>query len=346
MPRSPKPRTIVIAGAGSIGATTAYVLARAGHRVTVLDPATLGDNASGVAAGMLAPAFESLFDPASQGRFALLAAARDHWLPLADEIGLPLARDGALALGTDADLEQWIADLATVGARSRPAQLPSGRPAVFTPDDWRLDPAAALARLRAQAERRGARYAAARVTAFAGGLVEIEPGAPLAADALVVATGAAVSPLAPELAVLTPVKGHILRAADDFPAAPVLRARGAYLCRTGAEAILGATMEAGRDDLRVDPAVVERLLADAAELTAGIGAVDWRASVGVRAATPDGLPLVGQSRAPGVILAVGARRNGWLLAPMIAAAVLDTVEGRAGARAALFDPARFGVTPG
>ena len=33
-------------------------------------------------------------------------------------------------------------------------------------------------------------------------------------------------------------------------------------------------------------------------------------AAGVRAATPDGLPLVGFSRTPGVILAVGARRNG------------------------------------
>jgi glycine oxidase len=62
----------------------------------------------------------------------------------------------------------------------------------------------------------------------------------------------------------------------------------------------------------------------------------------VRAATPDGLPLAGPSRSdPSIILAVGARRNGWLLAPLVAGMVLDAVEGRAGPHAALFDPARF-----
>ena len=51
---------IVVAGAGAIGRAVALALVRAGHRVTVVDP--LGANASGVAAGMLAPAFEALFD--------------------------------------------------------------------------------------------------------------------------------------------------------------------------------------------------------------------------------------------------------------------------------------------
>jgi glycine oxidase len=63
---------------------------------------------------------------------------------------------------------------------------------------------------------------------------------------------------------------------------------------------------------------------------------------GVRAATPDGLPLVGPSAAPGVLLAVGARRNGWLLAPLVAKVVAAYVTGRdTGRYAAQFDPRRF-----
>jgi glycine oxidase len=149
------------------------------------------------------------------------------------------------------------------------------------------------------------------------------------------------------LDVLTPIKGHILRAAGAFAPAPVVRARGAYLCRSEGEAVLGATMEAGRDDSAVDEALVERLLAAAAPLTAGLGPVAWRAAAGVRAATPDGLPLAGAGARAGVILAVGARRNGWLLAPLIAGAVLDAALGRApGAAAARFDPRRLASSPG
>ncbi|PXA83940.1 D-amino-acid oxidase, partial [Caulobacter sp. D5] len=64
--------------------------------------------------------------------------------------------------------------------------------------------------------------------------------------------------------------------------------------------------------------------------------------VGVRASTPDGLPLVGESRTAGVILAAGARRNGWLLAPLVADMVAAYLTGAdPGEDAAAFDPRRF-----
>jgi glycine oxidase len=126
----------------------------------------------------------------------------------------------------------------------------------------------------------------------------------------------------------------------------VVRARGVYLCTAAGEAVLGATMESGVADAAVDPALARRLLDAAAPLAGLLGdPARWRAAAGVRAATPDGLPLVGAGGAADVILAVGARRNGWLLAPLIAGAVLDAVEGRAPAGAAArFDPRRLAAT--
>ena len=44
---------VTVAGAGALGLCIALELARAGRHVTVCDPAPVGDNASGVAAGML-----------------------------------------------------------------------------------------------------------------------------------------------------------------------------------------------------------------------------------------------------------------------------------------------------
>jgi glycine oxidase len=65
-------------------------------------------------------------------------------------------------------------------------------------------------------------------------------------------------------------------------------------------------------------------------------------AAGVRAATPDGLPMVGASSASGVLVAAGARRNGWLLAPLVAQLIAACVTGRdPGPYAAKLDPRRF-----
>lgn len=348
---------IVVAGAGAIGGAIAYGLARAGHRVTVVDPAPIGGNASGIAAGMLAPAFETLFDKSSGESFELLAAARDLWPGLAGEIGGGLIRGGALAVGPRGEVEAWAARLADFGARRQvlgPGEaaqmIPGLRPgdwAVFSPEDWRLDPLSTLRSLRSAAEGLGARFVAGEVVGWGAGRAEIDGAAALAADTLVVATGAArgLAGVVPELQQLTPVKGHILRAAAPWAEGPVVRAPGVYLCRRPGEAILGATMEPGRADTDIDAGVVAGLVARAERLAPGLGALAWRAAAGVRAASPDGLPLVGASRTADVILAVGARRNGWLLAPLMAEAVLAAVGGAESAWAALFAPDRFGAPP-
>lgn len=335
-------RSVVVAGAGAIGRTAAYVLARAGHAVTVVDPDPAGGRASRVAAGMLAPAFESLFD--DRERYELLREALGLWPPLAREIDLPIARDGAMAVGTRPQAVAWEAELTALGAEAGLRDLGHGQWGAFCGEDCQLDAEAALERLRLSAQHERVRHVVGRVAGFADGEVEIAGAAPILADRLVIATGAdlGLAALAPELTRLTPIKGHILRAPGDCVAAPALRAPGVYLCRTSHGVILGASMEVGQADTKVDAAVVDRLLASGARLAQGLGDLAWTASAGVRAATPDGLPMVGAGSTPGVILAVGARRNGWLLAPMIAEVVLAAVERRPRSRIGeQFDPHRF-----
>ena len=337
----PGARSIVVAGAGAIGRTVGYVLARAGHAVTVVDPDPDGGRASRIAAGMLAPAFESLFD--GGGHFAMLREALGRWEPLSREIGLPIARDGAMAVGTRTQAEGWAAELAGLGVDAALRDLGGGRWAAFSDLDCQLDAETALRLLQRAAEPLGAWYVTGRVRGFAGGVVDIEGAEPIAIDALVIATGAdqSLAPLAPELANLTPIKGHILRGARASSGSAVVRTPAVYVCRTPRGVILGATMEVGLADTTVDPAVVERLLADGVRLSEDLSRLTWTAAAGVRAATPDGLPMVGASTTPNVILAVGARRNGWLLAPMIADVVLGAVEGRpASPIAERFDPKR------
>ena len=75
---------VAVAGAGALGSLCALLLARAGARVTWLDPCLDQDgrttpNASAVAAGMLAPACEALFDPISPGR-STCCAKPETWV--------------------------------------------------------------------------------------------------------------------------------------------------------------------------------------------------------------------------------------------------------------------------
>jgi len=314
---------VTVAGAGALGLTIALALAQAGARVTVHDPAAPGDNASGVAAGMLAPAFEAALDPVSADDFDLLLAARDLWPAMAETAGIDLDRSGAAYYGEH--IGAVAARLKALGAQ---AGVYGDR--VYTREDWRLSPRVALAALRSAAERAGVRFEPAPA------------GPPADGETLVLATGAEGAGLAPELALLEPIKGHILRLSGGPDIGPVIRGDGIYICPDPAGAIVGATMERGLADRAVDPARVAALRAAAQELLPELADLTATVETGVRAATADGLPLVGFSAAPNVILAVGARRNGWLLAPLVARTVAAYLAGEdPGPYAARLDPRRF-----
>jgi glycine oxidase len=163
----------------------------------------------------------------------------------------------------------------------------------------------------------------------------------LEADVLIQATG-------PGSGDLAPIKGQILRFPGAGPAhGPVVRGEGVYVAPSAFGAVVGATMEEGRADRDIDPEAVARLAAGARRLFPALEAAGVEARAGVRAATPDGLPLVGPSATEEglvarVLVARGARRNGWLLAPLVAEVLLDRLTGRpVSVAAAAFDPGRF-----
>jgi glycine oxidase len=324
---------IAVAGAGAFGLAAALRLAQEGLGVTVFDPAPPGTNASGVAAGMLAPVSEALFDPISRDHLALMRRARDLWRDFADTLGITLSRAGVRIEGSDA----WRAEIA-----KRLEQLGVAA-SDFIDEDWRLEARSALATLRAAAARSGVAFDAGAVVAFEPGALTLGDGRVEAFDVLVLATGPGVRDgrIAPETAALAPIKGQLLRAPQLDDDAAVVRGEGVYLAPGEALAI-GATMEAGRDDLIPDAAATQALRRAAQALRPALDLDQAAVAVGVRATTPDGLPLVGWSRAPGVMLAVGARRNGWLFAPLVADMVAAYLtDDNPGPDAAAFDPRRF-----
>ena len=321
---------VVVAGAGVFGASIAFVLAKAGARVTLVDPAPIGANASGVAAGMLAPVFESLFEDGPEC-FARLIDARDDWPAFAAATAISINKPGALAVTRDkATLADWVARLGKIGAsfvirsqaevaRTRP-DLAEGLFGVETWDDWRLEAQAALNALLSAVKAAGADLRQTSVTDFTAGEATLGDGSSLEADALVIATGAnaGLVRLAPELADLMPIKGHILEVIGAKVAPYVVRFEGGYICPTPTGCFVGATMEQGRSDVSIEPEKVELLRENAARYAPVLRTESFVARAGVRAATVTGWPLIGKSGTPGVWLAVGARRNGWLLAPRIA----------------------------
>jgi glycine oxidase len=315
---------VTVAGAGVLGLASALALADAGCRVTVFDPAPEA-SASAVAAGMVAPVFEAVLDREAAAHADLLLAARDLWPALAARSGVAVDRSGAMAVGA----ETWLADVQAglIGLGFHGIDLPRRtaealapglsedvRHALLVREDWHIEPGAALAALRAAGEAAGVSFRRKRA---------LDAGE---ADWLVVATGAdrGLADVAPELVQLSPIKGHILRIAGAPHGRLSVRGEGV-------------------SDLTPDPAKAARLLAAGAQLFAHLRGERPQIFTGVRGTTPDGLPLVGPSAAPRVIVAAGARRNGWLLAPMVARVVAACVTGGdAGPFAARFAPGRFG----
>ena len=332
---------VIVAGAGALGLSTALTLADAGCQVSVCDPSDRSQ-ASSVAAGMLAPVFEVALDAETTGDLDLLLAARNLWPGLAARIGIAIDRSGAVAAGSEA----WLADIRTrlaglgfggseLSRQALEDLAPGISPcleAVLMREDWRIEPRPALAALRTAAEAAGVEFRPWTASGRGG------------ADWLVVATGAdpGLRHVAPELNRIVPIKGQILRFSDRRGGGVSLRGEHAYAAPGADGMAVGATMEPGRNDTTIDPVALQPLVDAAGSMFPDLAEATFSASAGVRAATPDGLPMAGPSRTNGVILAVGARRNGWLLAPLVAETVTACVMGReSGPYAARLDPSRF-----
>lgn len=312
---------IAVIGAGVLGLSVGAELRARGRGVCVIDPG--GANASSVAAGMIAPAMESLLDPWEAdpaGRAAVLRAARDLWPRFAERHGIALVRDGVDWIGEDPD--GVVARLEALGfAAERTAA------GVFCPEDWRVDPVAALAALAQGVERRDGRVTAVQRSGEAWRLT-LADGAEVSAQAVVLASGTTFPDLpgAVTRAVcqVQAIGGRLAYTPLRLVERPA-RFVGGYAVPLGEGTVIGATMEAGglaAEATALQDALLER--ARAALGLAEMGPVAWR--MGVRGATADGLPLTGEVM-PGLHLALAPRRNGWLMGPLVAGEVTAGLQG-------------------
>ncbi|MBC6982718.1 FAD-binding oxidoreductase [Caulobacter sp. 17J80-11] len=338
---------ILVVGAGALGLASAAAFALKGARVTVFDRAERPANASAVAAGMLAPVFEAVLEEADAGRAALYRAGRDLWPAFAEACGIELIQDGA----------EWVGPAEPLAGRARGLGFTVEPTAAGwrTPDDWRLTPLQALEAMRTTVRARGGRLVTAGVVGIETDPLQVvdETGRSFPADAVVVAVGWTGAPpdgpaeLARLMGLVEPIKGQILELGGEGAHAVtgVVRAPGVYLLPRAGRVIVGATMEPGVTDCEVEAETVARLRAAAVAVVPELASAEVvHAQAGVRGAVPDGLPIAGAvPGAPGVFVALGPRRNGWLLAPLAAQTLTAAAAGETpGPHAAAIGPDRFG----
>jgi glycine oxidase len=370
---------VVVAGGGVIGTAIAWRAAAAGLDVVLVDPEH-GDAASLVAAGMLAPVSESLFGEGALLRVNLLAVRRfpsfaaeleeatGHDVGLRDEGTLAIAYDpGDLAALQRLTAFRRSAGLDAEELDSRacrklePFLTPDVHGGVLFAGDWSVDNrryAAALREAAATAKVRLTRDRVAGVRVRDGRVsgARLADGGEVDSAAVVVAAGCwsgTVDGLpGPLRSVVRPVKGQLLRLRHPEGMPPVIShtiratVRGAdvYLVpRADGEMIVGATSEERGPDLTVTAGAVHDLLRDAMSvLPVTSELILAETCAGLRPGTPDNGPVVGGCGVEGLLLATGHYRNGILMSPVTADAIVSLLAGQEpAAEWQPFTPGRF-----
>jgi glycine oxidase len=348
---------IAVLGAGIAGLGCGYELQRRGAQVTIFEALSRpGLGATHRSAGMLG--FAAEFEDHLRDHTAEFArSAQAIWPQWAKELGdIGLVESGTLLV--DESGRRLPALAAALQGAGVPADLRRDGRTLSLPGEHQVDPVAV-------AEALSANFAA-----LGGGWrLGVAPAALIAAgdrfeilgeryDQVLIATGAARAPIvrgargAPlntGLPELIPVKGQML-ALEPGGDAPdcVIRDSTTYVVPKRRWTLVGATSEPNKADLDVEETAIETLLRAALRLAPGLSRLGRIAAwAGVRPASPDGAPLIGETAAPGVYAVLGLGRHGVLFAPAAASAIADVMlEGRLDPLIARFSPRRFdnGVT--
>ena len=344
---------------------------------TVFDRGKAGAGASHAAAGMLAACCEA--EPGEETLVMLGRESQKRWPAFAEEleqasgIDVELRREGTLVLALTADdqatiahhLEfqrrldlplEWLSAAATRAREPRLAGKIAG--ALFSPQDHQVDNRKLAQALRIAAERAGVNiheHQPVKELAVRGGQakgVVLEDGTSVAADIVVLAAGAwsrAIGGLPPDRRPpVRPIKGQMLALRMD-PADPllthVLWAPGAYLVpRRDGRLIVGATVEERGFDDTITAGGLYALLEGACRAFPAIEEMAVEAVwSGLRPSSIDDAPILGATGVPGLAIATGHHRNGYLLAPATALAIEALIaDGAMPAVARAFGLDRFG----
>ncbi|MGH2807740.1 MAG: glycine oxidase ThiO [Actinomycetota bacterium] len=371
MGTAPRSLEVVVVGGGVIGMSIAWRAARAGFSVAVVDDPTRAA-ASNVAAGMLAPVTEAEYGEERLLQLNLESSRRyegfveELMSVTGHDVGY--VRCGTLTVARDLDDNTALEDVyrfqqslgLTVerlrGSACRtlePLLAPRTRGGILVEGDHQVDPTALVAALTDACKRDGVALhesGAASLTTGPRPEVVLRTGERLACTTVVVAAGTwsgSIDGMPPAaLPPVRPVKGQLvhLRTRDGDPFTERnIRGLDVYVVsRPDGRVIVGATVEEQGFDATVTAGATYELLRNAYELLPGITELAFVASVaGLRPGTPDNAPIIGRVE-EGVLVATGHYRNGILLAPVTADAIVDLLmSDRVPDSVAPFGPERF-----
>lgn len=354
MPARP---SILIIGAGIIGAAIAYHLAKSGARVTIID---------GAEPGGIATRHSWAWINASWGNpepyFRLRHRAMAEWRELAQEIpALQLDWSGGLLWDLPQEALEAYATQHTIWgygiSRLGAADVRKLEPALRRPPEFALhvaeegavDPVAATIALLEAARALGATLRRETVRALelrvgkASGIVT--GSGSISADLVVLAAGAATAGLAASVGVHVPMSappGLLIttrphdRLLNGLVMAPEMHVRQA---RDGS-LIAGADFGGSDPGADAEATALEVFAGLQAMLTGGEALAFDRYTIGHRPMPADGFPIMGPAQTPGLYLAV--THSGVTLAPALGRfAAAEILTGASDPLLAPYTPARF-----
>jgi glycine/D-amino acid oxidase-like deaminating enzyme len=324
---------VLVIGAGIVGAACANALSQAGLRVTVIEKDVVGGGATAAGMGHLVVMDDSPAELALT-RYSLqlwreftaqMPALHEYsncgtlWIA-ADDDEYAAAQDKARKLQSAGVNCEMLDEKALyesephLRAGLRGGLLVAGDALVYPPKSARL--------LLESAQRHGANVLTGEVRSLARNAVRLANGASVSAAHVIVANGISATQLLPELP-LRAKKGH-LAITDRYPGmvrhqlVELAYIKNAHAdCgdsisfnvqpRPTGQLLIGSTRQFDIADSRIDQRMMSRMLSRALEYLPVLQKLHvLRCWTGLRAATPDGLPLIGAHPAlSNVSLAVG-----------------------------------------
>lgn len=363
---------ILILGGGVIGLSCAYECAKRGHKVTVLEIESCGGQASGAAAGMLAPFSENTEQPDDFFRLCLAShQLYPQWVEEIEELtklSCEYNNSGSLnVVYHQADLlslENRLQWQKRYGAEAEilhgddlfhrePALSREVAAAIYYPQECHIYAPGYVKVLEAACRKIGVRiqdhlHKVEIVNPHQDMIFKSENGQEFTGDRLIVCTGAWAKELESIFEIdipVYPIRGQICAYETKTEVHHmVFSSQGYLVAKKNGSLVCGASEDIAGFNTSVTEKGISRLEKWSPKVFPSLVEKPFYSWAGLRPATQDGMPLIGSLKdAKHIIFAVGHYRNGVLLSPVTARVVADQIDGEPDCTPlAAFSPNRFG----